>query len=520
MNDPTRRPGRRPSHWPLYPFLVGALPAVHFYENNFRLLQASDLLRPILLAMGLVGVMLLAGRFVWRSSNAAAVVLTPLLIVVFKGADVGAWISLLLVIATVSLGVILRRRSPVLVNRAWANKLALPLNAVLAVLLILPLFNAWRAGGAENTPTPSAFFASEVPLPAAPAKGDLPDIYYLMVDGLGQPAFVETGFPVPAEQYSRLFGNRGFQVLRHSFANYPQTALSTAATFNLGQIDHVLDIPDPASRDRRILERVVGDSRAVRTLRKLGYQVVSYPSGYPLTRQAHVAQRHEPFLNPSFVEYYLLEDGVLPLLLPLLGKGPADVSYALRRGRLDYIFDHLPSARQGVAAQDPVFVYAHILAPHPPFVFGREGQSLRSRAKFGFGDGDHWRNIHGPDDTSYRQRYGDQAVWVMARLAEAVDGIITSSARPKVIIIQGDHGPGSGLEWERPLETDHNERFGIFNAWYASDGRTLPLYEGMTALNTFPVLFNAYLGTELPSLPDQHWFARMSEPYIYFPVEK
>ena len=53
-----------------------------------------------------------------------------------------------------------------------------------------------------------------------------------------------------------------------------------------------------------------------------------------------------------------------------------------------------------------------------------------------------------------------------------------------------------------------------------SDGRTLPLYEGMTALNTFPVLFNAYLGTDLPRLPDKHWFARMSEPYIYFPVEK
>ena len=43
------------------------------------------------------------------------------------------------------------------------------------------------------------------------------------------------------------------------------------------------------------------------------------------------------------------------------------------------------------------------------------------------------------------------------------------------------------------LATDHNEHFG---------------------------LFNAYLGTHLPSLPDKHWFARMSEPYIYFPPEK
>ena len=515
MSPSTRRFGGQLSALTLYPFLVGALPAVHFYEQNFRLLQVADLVRPVLLAFGLVALLLVAGRLLWRRVDVAAIALTPLLVVVFKGADLGGWFSLLLLAATVALGVLLKRRLA-----RWPEKLALPLNAVLLVLVLMPLANVWRASGQEETPVPSALFASEVPLPVAAAQGVRPDIYYLMVDGLGQPALVETGFPVPALLYSQPLINRGFQVLRHSFANYPQTALSTAATFNLAPIDRILDITEPTSRDRRVLEQVAGDSRAVRALQGLGYKVVSYPSGYPLTRQANAERRCVPLLNPSFVEYYLLEDGVLPLLLPLLGKGPSDISYALRRGRRNHICDNLPAARQGIADDDPVFVYAHILAPHPPFVFGRQGEALASRAKFGFGDGDHWLNIHGADDQSYRQRYGDQAVWVVNRLTEAVDGIIASSTRPKIIIIQGDHGPGSGLAWERPLETDHNERFGIFNAWYVSDGRQLPLYEGMTALNTFPLLFNEYFGADLPPLPDKHWFARMSEPYIYFPVEE
>lgn len=514
MSPSTRRFGGRLGALALYPFLVGALPAVHFYEQNFRLLQGSDVVRPLLLAFALVALVLLAGRFVWRRTCAAAMVLTPLLTVIFKGADLGGLISLLLVAATVALGVALKRRPA-----NWPAKLALPLNALLLVLVLLPLVNAWRASAQQNPPVPSVLFATEVPLPAAAATGVRPDIYFLMVDGLGQPAFVETKFPVPALLYSQPLTNRGFQVLRHSFANYPQTALSTAATFNLAPMDQLLDIAEPTSGDRRVLKQVAGDSRAVRALRGLGYKVVSFPSGYPLTRQAHTERRCEPILNPSFVDYYLLEDGVLPLLLPLLGKGPADVSYALRRGRLNHIFDNLPAARQGISDESPVFVYAHILAPHPPFVFGRQGEALASRARFGFGDGNHWLNIHGADDKSYRRRYGDQAVWVMTRLTEAVDGIIASSTRPKIIIIQGDHGPGSGLRWERPLETDHNERFGIFNAWYASDGRQLPLYEGMTALNTFPLLFNEYFGAGLTPLPDEYWFARMSQPYIYFPIE-
>jgi hypothetical protein len=164
MNDPTRRPGNRLSTWPLYPFLVGALPAVHFYEDNFRLLQGSDLVRPSLLAFGLVAVLLVAGRFVWRSSSATAVVLTPLLIVLFKGADVGAWLSGALLAATMALGVVMRRRL-----LSWVIKLSLPLNAMLAILLVLPLVNVWRATGQEDAPTPSAFYETEVPVAAAPA---------------------------------------------------------------------------------------------------------------------------------------------------------------------------------------------------------------------------------------------------------------------------------------------------------------------------------------------------------------
>jgi hypothetical protein len=246
--------------------------------------------------------------------------------------------------------------------------------------------------------------------------------------------------------------------------------------------------------------------------------VVTYPSGYPLTRIPAADARRKPLLNPTFAEYYLLEDGILPLLLPLFGRGPADVSFALRRGRLDHIFDELPRARESLAPRTPVFVFAHILAPHPPFVYARDGSPLPSRAPFGFADGDHWLNLHGRDDTSYRRRYADQAAWIMRRLARTVDAIAADTSRERVIIVQGDHGPGSGLVWERPRLTDHDERFGIFNAWSVPPDCAVAPYEGMTAVNTFPVLFNGLFGARLPLLPDRHWFARMSQPFLFFPV--
>ena len=509
--------GRRGDRFdiPLFLFLLGALPAAQFYENNFRLLPLTDLIRPVLTAWVMIAALLAVGRLVWPRSGSAALVLAPLTLVLFKGADLGGPLSIALTAVTVGLGVLLRRRPA-----DWPRRLGLPLNAALAVLVALPLLDAAHDSGADRAPQPSGFFASEIPLPAAAAAGQRPDIYFLVVDGLGQPAYVEAKYPITAAAYSRPLADLGFRVLQHAFSNYPQTALSLAATLNLGLVDQVLDIPNAQSRDRRVLQEVVGDSRVVRALKRLGYDIVSYPSGYPLTRQADADVRRRPLLNPTFGEFYLVEDGVLPLLQPLLGLGRADFSYALRRARLDYIFDDLPSARDGVDDDDPVFVFAHILAPHPPFVFAADGSPVPSRAAFAYADGDHWLNVPGRSGNNYRRRYADQATWVMHRLAGTIARIQASSDRPKVIIVQGDHGPGADLKWERPLETDHNERFGIFNAWYVSDGRPLAVYEGMTALNTFPVLFNGLFDTGLPRLPDRHWFARMSRPYDLLPVEQ
>lgn len=496
---------------PLYPFLIGVLPAVHFYENNFRILSGLDLLRPILLSILLVGLFMAAGRLIWGSLGTAALILTPLLVVLFKGNAIGPGISIALTALTLLSAVYLRLRPA-----NWPSLVSGPLNAVLLMLVLLPVFTATRASLKENTPLPAELFHTEISIPSTPQQRSQPDIYYFLVDALGQPDYIEENYPLPKEKYSALLTDRGFNVLRISFANYPQTALSAAATMNMAPVDKILTIKDPLSQDRRVLKKVAGNSRVARAFKKLGYKIISFPSGYPLTHQARADRRQEPFLNPSFLEYYLIEDGVLPLIQPLLGYGPADLSFALRRGRLNYIFDELPSTTKNVGKDEPVFVYTHILAPHPPFVFGPEGQALPSRGTFGFADGDHWLLIHGKHDKSYRKRYSDQATWIMHRLAETIDGIIASSPRPKIIIVQGDHGPGSGLDWERPQNTDHTERMGIFNAWYVSDGRQLPLYEGMSAINTFPVLFNSYFGTEIKLLADDLWFARMSHPYEFY----
>ena len=107
---------------------------------------------------------------------------------------------------------------------------------------------------------------------------------------------------------------------------------------------------------------------------------------------------------------------------------------------------------------------------------------------------------------------------MLQRLAEAVQGIIASSPRPPIIIIQGDHGPGSQLHWDYPQTTNITERLSIFNAWYVPTELDLDISGNLTSINTFQILLNGLFGAGLPEPDPRLWFARMPAPYIFLEV--
>ncbi|MFO7609801.1 MAG: hypothetical protein R6X35_11515, partial [Candidatus Krumholzibacteriia bacterium] len=411
--------------------------------------------------------------------------------------------------AAAAAAVLLRWRRP---DVAPAN---LALNAALLVLVAFPVGLKLREEAAMDPPQPRpgppAMLATR-PL----ARPGLPDVYFILVDGLGQPATVGELFGMRQGTLTDGLRRRGARVLRAARANYPQTGLSLASTLNAAPVPQLLEIPDPRSRDRRPLADLVADSRVERTFRKAGYRLVTYPSGYPLARVGEPDERRRPLVAPNFLEFYVLNDGALPLVLRALGRGPADLQYALHRHRLDYILDHLPEARQGARTDQPVFVFAHLLAPHPPFVWGPGGAPLGSRGLFSFGDGNDWTQANPGETTPYGVFWKHQAAHVMRRLEATVDAILAASPRPPVIIVQGDHGPGSHLHWDHPGRSNLTERFGIFSAWILPPGLEVPLREDMTAMATFPALFSGLFGEPFPVLEEGMWFARMKYPYEYF----
>jgi hypothetical protein len=99
-----------------------------------------------------------------------------------------------------------------------------------------------------------------------------------------------------------------------------------------------------------------------------------------------------------------------------------------------------------------------------------------------------------------------------------IDTILENSASPPIIIIQGDHG--SGMYFSNVSKDDSclKERASILNAYYLPGLADNPLYETITPVNSFRIIFNQYFGTHFPTLEDRVYYSSVKGFYEFLDV--
>ena len=161
----------------------------------------------------------------------------------------------------------------------------------------------------------------------------------------------------------------------------------------------------------------------------------------------------------------------------------------------------------------PVFVFCHLICPHPPFVFDSDGRPVGQTGTLAFMEEDNiWKRHEQGEE--YRRRYIDQLRYLSGRILEVVETMLKESQRPPLMVIQSDHGPGLELNWEEPTPKTYRERLSILNAYHlpgASPEQTL--YPSITPVNSFRTVLNRYFRADLDLLPDRSFFSTPRKPY-------
>ncbi len=518
----------------VHPILLAAYPVLSLFVFNTDELPIQQVLVPLVLVLlGALLIRFIIGRLV--PGRAKADVLTSVFLILFFsfGHAVNAfrllfysmgrlntaglffestfgqllWCSVWIFIFGVA-GLLIRKTHMTL----WAVSQFLNVFS-LALLLILAV--TWTIGHNSE----SAVFAyseswnktvhSESSKGQAPAKSFRPSIYYIILDGYGREDILKSIYAIDNSQFYSFLTEKGFYVARQSTANYMQTPLSLASSLNSVYLDDLVNKIGNRATSRLPLITMISNSELVAELQANGYKFVAFSSGSPLTEIKAADVYKSPELELSAFDNVFLDTTPLPLLLRL----PFLVNqYDLHRERILYTFGQLPAVEQ---PDVPVFVFAHIMAPHPPFVFDANGAPIDPDMRFDFLDGSQFTALAG--EQVYVQAYRQQLIFVTAKTQQLVQDLL-SRPNPPIIILQGDHGPGSMLDWMSVENTNIPERMSILNAYYFPDGDYRGLYPTITPVNSFKVILNHYFDGNLPMSQDRNYFSSLDRPYLFTDV--
>ncbi len=506
---------------PFHPVLFAVAPILFVYLRNAAKFSIGpgELLLPIALSLAATAVMWAVLGFLLRGATRAAPVVSLFLVLFFSFAPFvrvlrlsrQSWADLLLFWALLMIaGFWLAARSLRPGVRVPLLGITVLLNSIGAATLAINLVTGVQAFA--RRPRRIEDTHQDVEEAALPV-GARPDIYYVILDGYGRADILRSIYGYDDSSFLDRLRQMGFYVAERSRSNYCQTVLSLASSLNLVYLDSIAEALGPESEDRRTLQKMLAESRFMSFLKQQGYAVMAFATGYSATDFRNADFYRAPPWSTTEFRDVLLGNTVVPALLEVLGL---KTQYDLHRDRVLYALDHLVDA---VEIEQPVFVFAHITSPHPPFVLGADGEPKKPGRLYDLSDGNHFHRNDPALRAGYIAGYRDQLAFVSTKVVSALEQILARSPTPPYIILQSDHGPGSRLDWRSPESTDMAERTSILNAYHFPGQEYSMLYDSITPVNTFRLLMNDAFGIPLDPLPDRAYFTTWRHPYRFIPLD-
>ncbi len=510
----------------IHPFVLSVIPTVFVYSQNIGNVSIADTVLPILLSLLYATGLLFLCKILFKSFIKASVVTSwvvfltlsygyiaksiPDFTFVLSGLYIGIDKTLMtiFVLVTAILVFFLSRTKYSLVKaNAFLNFFAivflvLQISTVSASLLFTP-----EQYKVENTKNPSN------QLVKSQSFDYNPNIYYIILDAYARADILQELYDCKNSDFLNRLEQRGFYIATNSNANYCQTGLSLASSLNLEYHDELAQKYADNKRYMHPLNEKLNNNKVINYLKEFDYEF-----NYYQTSDLNFLQ-----INNADAVYYMRGMGMNILhdhlynmtIFPLLFKDhffPIKNRLQIHRKRLLYTMEKVESTSK---LTGPFFDLIHILCPHRPFVFDRDGNFRDPAMNYsGLLTGD----INIRNNEEYKNNYCDQLLYLSMRVLRMVDRILDNSQNPPIIILQADHGPSSEMDNFGPIDTNTSnfkERMGILNAYFFPDQNYSTLYSSITPVNTFRVILNQYFDGNFEFLPDSVYFSNLRKIYNF-----
>ncbi|MBE0698816.1 MAG: hypothetical protein IH586_18000 [Anaerolineaceae bacterium] len=501
---------------PVHPFLFTLYPLLYLYAENLGQVTFPQIYRAGAVFLILTGVLLASLWRIFRDWHLAGMLVSLFMILFFSFGHAGKalrdanWSGSVWVLAGIW-GVIFCAGAALILWKARQRAdLTRILNISSGFLFLVSGYTIFSAGIVHPvkaqvdylvSPTAATFYPEKDLLPAAGDVEHPPDIYYIILDGYAQGSVLQDLYHLDNTPFLDFLQQKGFQIADNSHTNYIQTILSLSSSLNFAYLDQLVTLY-PGTYSREPVDRLLKNSRVQKFLRSKGYQIITLDSGYEYTNLDEADKVvHSAFSLNAYEQNLLGTTLAMPWLDQIMVK-------IYREEILSRFL-----ALAGVAEMSgPKFVFVHLVVPHPPFVFKRDGGET-DITFLGKNDGSHYKE----DSATYRVRYKEQLLYINQLTEEMIEGILRSAKTPPVILLQGDHGPGSYLDWNSLENTCVRERTSILNALYLPDA-SVQIPSDLTPVNSFRIVLNTYFGTHLELAANRTYYSLWDDPYRFMEV--
>jgi hypothetical protein len=310
----------------------------------------------------------------------------------------------------------------------------------------------------------------------------LPDIYYINFDAYANEHTLKETFEYDNGPFLNSLKDRGFYVASKSSSNYAETLLSLGSSLNMDYLDQkILKGPRSNNHHDTDLMKSIENGKVILLLKSRGYKFVHLAAGWGVA------------LKNRNADLEIKCDQINEVISTLVASSlyfPFEKHFKLisndRRQQILCTFEEFGKTS---SIPGPKFVFGHVLLPHFPFDFGPNGEDV-----------DH-------EDT--KEKYLGQLIFANNKIITMVDKILESNSSPPIIIIQSDHGPSTPFT-RKPFNGDvqfKRDRMRNLNAYLLPGRDGEILYETISPVNTFRVIFNLYFNADYKLLEDKSYFS-------------
>lgn len=331
------------------------------------------------------------------------------------------------------------------------------LNIAITVMLSMSTFSivSYQFGAAQ---TASRQPVAREAATTAPAES-MPDIYFIVLDEYAHPETMKQTSGYDSSQFLESLQAKGFYIASGSTMHNKETIRAIASILNMKATPE--DEPTEVTHSR------ITDNAVVRYLRSIGYNYVYFGQWYEEGRYQVNADSYNNYYLTAGASSMTAEFSKTlwntTMLRPFQNYLTGERYEGYYREGLLKTLEHLKRVPD---MPGPKFVFAHIMAPHTPFVFGANGERVAPA------------NFYNVSVDDY---YLGQYQFISRQIDAVLGEILERSTKDPIIIVQSDHGP-------RWLDTWEN----VFNAYHLPGSGSEMLYDDISPVDSFRLIIDHY----------------------------